>query len=190
VSYEKVIIELDKPLLRENVKIREGRFSYIEGHHAIREANRIFGFDGWGHSIDSFEMVDCGKNAKGNIVMSAQAIVTVTAIGKVSTDIGYGSGIAKSLDAAREGAGKEAVTDALKRALRVFGDPFGNALYDKVQANVVDAHFLSDSDILQLFKDSKTVDDLRKVWPKLSQEQAVSLKPNLEKRINEIESAL
>src|SRR5690606_29122102 len=31
---------------------------------------------------------------------------------------------------------KEAVTDALKRTLRTFGNPFGLALYDKSRANV------------------------------------------------------
>ena len=33
---------------------------------------------------------------------------------------------------------KEAETDARKRALMTFGNPFGLALYDKTQANVAD----------------------------------------------------
>jgi hypothetical protein len=37
---------------------------------------------------------------------------------------------------AHESAVKEAVTDALKRALRSFGNPFGLALYDKTRENV------------------------------------------------------
>src|ERR1019366_772431 len=42
--------ELAKPLDSRNVTSRQqsGRsLSYIEGWHAIAEANRIFGFDGW-----------------------------------------------------------------------------------------------------------------------------------------------
>ncbi len=38
----------------------------------------------------------------------------------------------------RGSAIKEAETDAMKRALMTFGNPFGLALYDKDQANVVD----------------------------------------------------
>lgn len=46
-------------------------------------------------------------------------------------DVGFGTGIDKTLAQAHEGAAKEAVTDALKRAMRSFGNQFGNSLYDK-----------------------------------------------------------
>jgi DNA repair and recombination protein RAD52 len=46
-------------------------------------------------------------------------------------DVGFGTGVAKNLADAHEGAAKEAVTDALKRALRSFGNQFGNSLYSK-----------------------------------------------------------
>jgi DNA repair and recombination protein RAD52 len=42
------------------------------------------------------------------------------------------------LGQAHESAIKEAETDAMKRALMTFGNPFGLALYDKEQANVCD----------------------------------------------------
>jgi DNA repair and recombination protein RAD52 len=48
----------------------------------------------------------------------------------------YGIGIARDYASAHESGGKEATTDALKRALRTFGSQFGNALYDKSQKNV------------------------------------------------------
>ena len=44
----------------------------------------------------------------------------------------------KDIRDAHEGAIKEAETDAMKRALMTFGNPFGLALYDKAQVNVVD----------------------------------------------------
>jgi hypothetical protein len=51
-------------------------------------------------------------------------------------DVGFGSGFAKGVGDAIEGATKEAATDALKRAARTFGNIFGLALYDKSRANV------------------------------------------------------
>ena len=46
-------------------------------------------------------------------------------------DVGFGTGVSKTLADSNENAGKEAVTDALKRAMRSFGNQFGNSLYDK-----------------------------------------------------------
>ena len=46
-------------------------------------------------------------------------------------DVGFGTGVARNLDDAHENSAKEAVTDALKRSLRSFGNQFGNSLYDK-----------------------------------------------------------
>jgi len=43
-------------------------------------------------------------------------------------DVGWGQSSAKQ---GRELAVKEAVTDAMKRAFRTFGNAFGNSLYDK-----------------------------------------------------------
>ena len=49
---------------------------------------------------------------------------------------GAGHGILKDLGEAHESALKEAETDAMKRALMTFGNPFGLALYDKARENV------------------------------------------------------
>jgi hypothetical protein len=49
---------------------------------------------------------------------------------------GYGSGIDADDGAAHESAVKEAETDAMKRGMMTFGNPFGLALYDKTQAEV------------------------------------------------------
>ena len=108
---------------------------YIEGWHAINEANRIFGFDGWSYVTELKEVCQA-TNDKGNIEISYICKCTVEALGVTRQDIGYGSGAAKKAGDAHEGAVKEAVTDALKRCLRTFGNPFGLALYDKSRANV------------------------------------------------------
>jgi hypothetical protein len=49
---------------------------------------------------------------------------------------GAGHGIDVDLGQAHESAIKEAETDAMKRALMTFGNPFGLALYDKQQREV------------------------------------------------------
>jgi recombination DNA repair RAD52 pathway protein len=49
---------------------------------------------------------------------------------------GAGHGIDLDLGQAHESALKEAETDAMKRALMTFGNPFGLALYDKRQREV------------------------------------------------------
>jgi len=113
---------------------------YIEGWWAIAEANRIFGFGSWSYVIKSLtkDALELGKNHKNEDQWQAAytCIVTVTVGNVVREDVGFGSGFAKQLGDAVEGATKEAVTDALKRALRTFGNPFGLALYDKSRENV------------------------------------------------------
>lgn len=140
---------LSAPLNRANVKQRDqaGRkLDYIEGWHAIDEANRIFGFDGWERETvlleqTSKELVSLqgGRGSYQQWRVSYIAKVRVKALGVVREGTGYGSGMGKpeTLGDAIEGAVKEAETDAMKRALMTFGNPFGLALYDKTQANVV-----------------------------------------------------
>jgi hypothetical protein len=65
--------------------------------------------------------------------------ITVTAGGLlpiIREGSGAGHGIDVDLGQAHESALKEAETDAMKRALMTFGNPFGLALYDKLQREV------------------------------------------------------
>lgn len=136
---------LAAPLDPKNVKPPKKygpKGDYIEGWHAIAEANRIFGFDGWSYLIDLIkDDVSLGKDRDGNDQWQAAytCICTVQAGGVQRQDVGFGSGYAKTIGDAIEGATKEAATDALKRCLRTFGHPFGLALYDKERANVQSA---------------------------------------------------
>jgi DNA recombination protein Rad52 len=114
---------------------------YIEGWWAIAEANRIFGFGGWSFRIGTLELlskelVDGKYGKQWRVCYSCEAVVQVG--DTVRHDVGFGQGQAKpeDLGAALESAGKEAATDAMKRCLRTFGNPFGLALYDKTKANV------------------------------------------------------
>jgi len=143
---EKQKAELAAPLNRANVKSRSqsGRtLSYIEGWKAIEEANRIFGFDGWTRETIDIKCVsekqrDIGASKTPGFGVSYTAKVRINVNGVTRDGIGAGHGIDRDLGQAHESAIKEAETDAMKRALMTFGNPFGLALYDKEQTNVQD----------------------------------------------------
>ena len=116
--------------------------SYVEGWHAIAEANRIFGFDSWDRQtlaprchwthLQHGETL-CFYSTKVRITVRAGDTVTVR------EGIGTGFGRAPQPELAHDIALKAAETDATKRALATFGNPFGLALYDRDQAQVTKA---------------------------------------------------
>ncbi len=130
-----VTSELARPLDSALVSQRRGRggktFSYIEGHVAIAQANSIFGFGGWGYelagevTLREIENVDRGT---GEVTRTPaySAPVRVTVPGAPPrTDIGFHAVSDETADG-HETALKGAITDGMKRALRSFGDRFGN----------------------------------------------------------------
>lgn len=137
---------LAAPLSRAHVKSRSqaGRqLSYIESWHAIAEANRIFDFDGWSSETVDIRCVhegerEIGQQKRAGWAVSYTAKVRVTVAGIVREGIGAGHGIDVDKGLAHESAIKEAESDARKRCLMTFGNPFGLALYDKTQSEVVD----------------------------------------------------
>ena len=131
---------LQSELSTDRIKVRDKaniKLSYLEGFDIIDTANSIFGFGGWAYTISSLEQVSQEVNANQNVVVCYKAIVKVdvydidhsTMISR--QDVGFGTGVARNLADAHENSAKEAVTDALKRSLRSFGNQFGNSLYDK-----------------------------------------------------------
>jgi len=128
---------LNAPLEKSHVKEREqsGRkFSYIEAWHAISEANRIFDHE-WDRETVFTALVQ-EQEIQGKWRVGYTAKVKVTVQGLVREGTGFGQGIDQDLGRAHESAIKEAESDAMKRALMTFGNPFGLALYDKEQKNV------------------------------------------------------
>jgi DNA recombination protein Rad52 len=104
---------------------------YLEGHDVIEMANTVFGYHAWSYQLTKLEL------AAGVWVATILLSVT-TPEGETIQREDVGVGIpAVARDAgeaspdAQETAIKGAVTDALKRALRSFGNAFGNSLYDK-----------------------------------------------------------
>lgn len=164
------IRELDKPLDKRLESKRRGgggrMLTYIEGHDAIDQANRIFGYGNWGYEPVSLEQVvledPISKEAVG---IEYKALVKLTVRGAIAPIVDVGSqpvatwnvedqimqrrlkasGSGKVNESpftliekrearaviveAHEQAKKGAVTDALKRALRAYGNQFGNGLY-------------------------------------------------------------
>jgi DNA recombination protein Rad52 len=143
---EAQVAQLSAKLDKSHVKTRQqsGRaLSYIEGWQVIAEANRIFGFDAWTSETVDIRMVAEGPrkigrepNTKPGFGVSYVARVRVAVGGVIREGVGAGHGIDVDLGLAHESAIKEAETDARKRALMTFGNPFGLALYDKAQENV------------------------------------------------------
>lgn len=133
---------LEAPLNRDHVAKRQqggAQVSYIEGWHAIAEANRIFGFDAWNRETIELRQLGEPRDVNGKMRVDYLARVRIT-VGSITREgSGFGQGIDKDVGQAHESALKEAETDAMKRALMTFGNPFGLALYDKTQANVQDA---------------------------------------------------
>ncbi len=151
MSFTQVQIDaLKAPLDFQHVKQREqsGRkLSYIEGWKAIDEANRIFGFDGWTRETVETRMVAERERKIGkapnqrdgwgvSYVCRVRVVVCAEGMDIVREGIGSGHGIDVDCGLAHESAVKEAETDAMKRAMMTFGNPFGLALYDKTHANV------------------------------------------------------
>jgi hypothetical protein len=146
------IAALAAPLDRAKVQTRSqaGRsLAYLEGWQAIAEANRIFGFDGWQRETIALRCVSQAERPIGARGTSREQKpgwgVTYTCrvrirVGDVIREgCGAGHGIDVDLGQAHESALKEAETDAMKRALMTFGNPFGLALYDKQQREVTGA---------------------------------------------------
>jgi DNA recombination protein Rad52 len=170
---------LQAPLERKHVAQRKQggmSLSYIEGYHAIDEANRIFGFGNWTLSTTRMECVSnvpvkVGAKQEDGYEVGYLAIVTIGIGTLYRQGTGFGSGVAKSLKDAHESASKEAETDAMKRALRTFGNAFGNALYDKQQRSVVDTvedELKSKDGILEAIKKAKTVAELSSLKTRVS----------------------
>jgi len=141
MDWNKITAELNKKLDPSAIKpAPQGKFGdYVDGYHVISEANRIFGNGGWSYEIT--RLVETSRlDVKGGTQVRVSYLCTVKVhIGdtfKEGSAVGMGSGKPENLGDVIESAVKEAETDALKRALRTYGNTFGLALYDKTRENV------------------------------------------------------
>jgi hypothetical protein len=114
-------------------RLSHGReLSYVEAWHAIAEANRIFGHDGWDRETVESRCV-LGREIRGTFhaVYVAKVRLTVHANGRsvVREGHGTGEGHGSSPGETHDIGLKAAETDGTKRALATFGKPFGLTLY-------------------------------------------------------------
>ena len=128
------------------------KFTYVEGWQVIEIANHIFGFNGWSStvidispdyvrvlalSLSPFPARTVSRRPQlseenGKFEVGVTAVVKVTLKdGTCHEDVGYGMAEGPKKGPAIEKAKKQAVTDARKRALRLFGAALGNCLYSK-----------------------------------------------------------
>jgi hypothetical protein len=134
--------QLKAKLDARHVKTRNANgmeLSYVEGWHTIAEANRIFGYDSWDRRTIFSSCVWNGvKGGNHQAAYIAKVRVTVRAgdVNIVREGSGTGEANAPTPGQAHELALKGAETDATKRALATFGNPFGLALYDREQTGV------------------------------------------------------
>src|SRR4051812_23172127 len=136
------IFQLKAKLDGRRVKTRNANgteLHYVEGWHVIAEANRIFGYDAWDRRTLSTSCVYSSPAGQSHVAAYAAKVrISVRAGDTVIVREGSGTGEARapSPGQAHELALKGAETDATKRALATFGNPFGLALYDREQGGV------------------------------------------------------
>lgn len=134
-QHEQISGLLNQQLGPEYIAYRQGnggmRVPYLEGWKVISLANEVFGFDGWNSEVIS-QTVDYVDESNGKISLGLSVVVRVTLkSGSFHEDVGYGHiENARHKAMAFEKCKKEATTDGMKRALRLFGNVLGNCLYD------------------------------------------------------------
>lgn len=183
---EKQLKELDKQLDKRFVSDRKGasgrKLSYLEGHDAIDQADRIFGYGNWGYETLACEQTvirdilsgeAIGACYKAKVRLDVRGCIPVYEVGSQPVSVAsvedhvmskrrkeandkngeiddspfspYEIATARSIIMeAHEQAEKGAVTDAVKRALRTFGEQFGNGLYGDGRIPMVDGDTLTE----------------------------------------------
>lgn len=192
---DKQTTALNAKLNGEAVKQRKqggAQLSYLEGYTAIENANRIFGYGNWQGRILSMVKVDDKPVKRDNkdgyyVAYTVEYEATVydeSHTHKVAfTDIGFGSGTSYvSLGDATESATKEAVTDAMKRTLRNFGNQFGLALYDKEQRNVSNGFDVEDAQQKIIDLPHATIEDARAALKLTTREELGALYSEIKAR--------
>jgi DNA recombination protein Rad52 len=129
------IEELKKPLDPSRVLRRMGfrgqQLEYLPIHDIVETANRIFGFGGWQREIRRLERV-YEDETDGVYSVGYLCEYRIRVGDVIHEDVGFGSSSNQPDPAqAHEMAVKAAVSDALKRCFRAFGDQFGLSLYRK-----------------------------------------------------------
>ncbi len=182
--------KFDAPVPKNALKSRRQagqNLTYLDSHYIITMTNELLGHENWSYTVGNFQVVQqerkkgTGENATEKEYVGYVAQATVTWNGVTRSDVGFGQGIDNDLGRAHESAIKEAATDALKRALRTFGQAFGLALYDKSGAHIADPSEPEPDgyDFEAYYKSLKFDDDQKNAIPhhlKTKQERAAAFR--------------
>lgn len=189
VFSEKQLKELDKPLDKRFISDRKGasgrKLKYLEGHDAIDQADRLFGYGNWGYETLSCEQTvirdiltgeAVGACYKAKVRLDVRGCIPVYEVGSQPVAVAsiedhimskrrkeaseknqeiddspfnpFEISLARTIIMeSHEQAEKGAVTDAVKRALRTFGEQFGNGLYGDGRIAIIDGDSLSEADL-------------------------------------------
>lgn len=127
---------LDLALVRERARDDGSVFAYLEGQAIIDQANRIFGYGGWGAELigePKYQAAEVVDQSSGELLAHGMytVAVRVTVNGCLpKSDVGCGFVTERTLEA-HANATKAATTDGIKRAFRQFGQQFGNSLNER-----------------------------------------------------------
>lgn len=190
---QEIQAKLQKKLGPEFVSKRIGfgknKVAYVEGWKVINLANQIFGYNGWSTDVKSVT-VDFLDERQGRFSIGCSAIIRVSlANGSYREDVGYGtSENERRKGVAFENAKKTAVTDALKRAMRCYGNALGNCFYDKDFLNQIDKMKYDPPDIEEanLYRASEEHSNRSRANTKDNQEDTTEL-PNKRRQLTKIE---
>jgi hypothetical protein len=207
---EKQLKELDKALDKRFISDRKGasgrKLRYLEGHDAIDQADRLFGYGCWGyetlaceqtiiHDLLTGEPIGIAYKAKVRLdVRDCMPVIEVGSqpvavasiedhiMGKRRKDASERNGeiddspfnpfeiaLARTIIMeSHEQAEKGAVTDAVKRALRTFGEQFGNGLYGNGRVPMIDGDTLTEDELKTSWSQIYKIPDneIETRWPK------------------------
>src|SRR4051812_4600443 len=107
------------------------KLTYLEGHAAIAQLNRLFGYGGWSYAVDEMGVDEYTQGPPEGWYAGFWAVVTLRVGGVSRQDVGCvevqntskGASVRDNVHSvdSRSMARKGAVTDALKRAARTLG---------------------------------------------------------------------
>ncbi|MDE2688552.1 MAG: Rad52/Rad22 family DNA repair protein [Chloroflexota bacterium] len=140
---DKLNEELDTKLIKSYEGPGNRTLHYIEAHAVIANANRIFGPANWssrvleGPTLHRIEITNWHTGQITAVHEYYTALVGVYVYGRfISSDEGFGEvdeikqgTKTKMMLGMHEKARKGAISDGIKRAMRVLGPQFGNSLY-------------------------------------------------------------
>jgi DNA repair and recombination protein RAD52 len=112
------------------------QLNYLAGYDVIATANKLLGYGTWGYDLLAVEMNNVlgeqgelvGSYYSARVKLTVKDCIPITEEGVCAVQGGRNP---KTLVDSHDMARKGAITDALKRAFRCYGDQFGNSLYDK-----------------------------------------------------------